>query len=95
MCHLGKQHTDALQDKKIRKRLAKLVLFKYQWGATTSASSPYISKIACVDFCTLLTLGSYGVVTGSLLVTQVSDHYSVTYRLDRTGIYMYFYLSKL
>ena len=39
-------------------------------------------------FCTLVMLGSDGVVTIPLLVTQVSDHYSVTYRLDKTGIYM-------
>ena len=38
--------------------------------------------------CTLVTLRSDGVVTISSLVTQVSDHYSVTHRLDKTGIYM-------
>ena len=38
--------------------------------------------------CTVLMLGSDSVVTISLLVMQVSDHYSVTYRLDKTGIYM-------
>ena len=49
MYHLGKQHTDALQVEKIRKRLSKLVLLKHQLGCYQMVSSPHITKIACVD----------------------------------------------
>ena len=57
----------------------------------------YLSKVGCFStLCyylgelvglILVTLGSDGVVTISLLVTQMSDHYSATYRLNKTGIY--------